>query len=220
MTQSNTAIARHNMVSQQIRTWNVLDHKILKLIAGSPREDYVPEAFKNCAYSDSAIPMGNGEYVLTPQMEGKMLQALGIQPTDTILEIGTGSGHLTSLLAQLGKQVYSVELDADMATAAQARLKAHDISNVTIEQGDGARGWDSHQPYDVIVLTGSLPVLPESFKETLTKGGRLFAVVGDAPVMEARLVTRIDDEHWGSRALFETSLPPLKNAIPARQFQF
>lgn len=220
MTQANVELARHNMVEQQIRPNNVLDQKVLDVIARSPREDYMPEAYRNAAYCDMSIPLGNDEYVLTPRLEGKILQALQIKPTDKILEVGTGSGHLTSLLAQLGEHVISVELDAGLAATAKNTLAAHDINNVTVEQGDAARGWDAHQPYDVIVLTGSLPLLPDSFRETLTFGGRLFVIVGKSPVMEATLVTRLDEEHWRSEVLFDADVPPLHNAVQPKRFEF
>lgn len=220
MTQTNVELARYNMVEQQIRPCNVLDQRILDLIARSPREDYMPEAFKNAAYTDLAIPLGNGEFVLTPILEGKLLQSVQVQPNDKVLEVGTGSGHLTSLLAQLGGHVYSVELDADLKAAAEKKLAAHNISNVTVEQGDAARGWDAHQPYDVVVVTGSLPLLPDSFKEILTIGGRLFAIVGQSPVMEATLVTRLGEETWKTEVLFDADIPPLQNAIQPRQFEF
>ena len=220
MTQTNVELARHNMVEQQIRPNNVLDQKVLDVIAQSPREDYMPEAYRNVAYCDISIPLGNDEFVLTPRLEGKILQALQIQPTDKILEVGTGSGHLTSLLAQMGEYVYSVELDASLKATAESTLASHNVTNITVEQGDAARGWDAHQPYDVIVLTGSLPLLPDSFKETLTFGGRLFAIVGQSPVMEATLVTRLDEEHWRSQVLFDADVPPLHNAIQPKRFKF
>lgn len=220
MTQTNVELARYNMVEQQIRPCNVLDQRILDLIASSPREDYMPAAYKNVAYTDMAIPLGNGEFVLTPILEGKILQSVQVQASDKILEVGTGSGHLTSLLAQLGDHVYSVELDAEVKAEAEKKLAAHNIGNVTVEQGDAARGWDAHQPYDVVVVTGSLPILPESFKEILTIGGRLFAIVGESPVMEATLVTRLAEERWKTEVLFDADIPSLKNAIEPKRFEF
>jgi protein-L-isoaspartate(D-aspartate) O-methyltransferase len=173
MTQMNHDEARHNMIEQQIRTWGVLDQTVLDLLAQVPREDFVPAAYRNLAFSDLSIPLGNGEVMMPPRVEARLLQALAIKPHETVLEIGTGSGYFTALLAKLARHVFSVEIQAEFLASARKVLEEHDIYNVSLELGDAARGWDRHAPYDVIVVTGSLPILPESCKTQLKVGGRL-----------------------------------------------
>jgi protein-L-isoaspartate(D-aspartate) O-methyltransferase len=215
----NLETARFNMVEQQIRTWDVLNQRILELVAQAPREDYVPAAYRNLAFADMNIPIGHHQTMMQPKMEARLLQELEIKPSDKILEIGTGSGFLTSLLATLGKQVYSVELYPDFSRTALEALAQHQHKNVTLEVGDAATGWDRHGPYDVIVLTGSVPVLPESFKQSLISGGRLFAVVGNAPAMDAIVIQRVGNG-FSERSVFETVLPALVNAKAPVTFDF
>lgn len=212
--------ARFNMVEQQIRPWDVLDPVVLDLLMRLHREDFVPEQHRALAFADLEIPLGHGETMLSPKLEARMLQELGIQRGDSILEVGTGSGYMTALLASLGRHVYSVDIAPDFTRTAAARLATHGITNVTLESGDAARGWDKHGPYDVIVLTGSVPVLPESFQQSLNPGGRLLAVVGVAPAMQARLLTRADGGACHSVTLFETSVVALKNALQLQRFVF
>lgn len=220
MTELNVEQARYNMVEQQVRPWDVLDQTVLDLFGRSPREDYVPAAYKNLAYADTEIPIGHDQVMLTPRLEGRILQALDVKPTDKTLVIGTGSGYLVSLLAQLCKEVVAVDINADFTAMAQKNLGDHGINNVTLETGDAARGWDKGAPYDAIVLTGSTPVLPDSIRESLAVGGRLFAVVGQAPVMEAMLIVRTGQASWSESDLFETELPPLTNAVQVPKFTF
>ena len=220
MTAINIESARHNMVVSQIRTGSVLDDRILELVGRGPRHDFVPDALRNLAFVDMQIPLGAGEVMMAPLVEARLLQELAIKPTDKILEIGTGSGYLTWLLAQLGARVHSVEIRPEFTDRASGRLAAHGASNVELEIGDGARGWDKHAPYDVILVSGSLPLLPEAFKKNLALGGRLAAIVGRSPAMEARLVTRIGESGFDTRGLFETDLPPLKNALAPSAFVF
>ena len=212
--------ARFNMVEQQIRTWEVLDPVVLDLLLHVHREDYVPEAHRALAFADLEIPLGHGETMLSPKLEARMLQELDVQDGDSILEVGTGSGYMTALLASLGSHVYSVDIVPDFTRAAAARLAAHGITNVTLETGDAARGWDRHEPYDVIVLTGSVPVLAEGFQNSLKPGGRLLAVVGAAPAMQAQLITRSGGGACHTVALFETCIAPLKNAPQPQRFVF
>lgn len=216
----DTEQARFNMIEQQIRPWEVLDERVLDLMAEVPREDFVPEAYRSLAYTDTAIPLGNGQVMMPPKLAARILQALDIQPTETVLEVGTGSGYFTALLARLARHVFSVDINPDMTRQAQERLAAHGIHNVTLETGDGARGWERHAPYDVIVLTGSVPLLPDSFREQLRVGGRLLAIVGDSPVMEVKLITRRGESDWSGETLFETDLPPLINAPQPDRFRF
>jgi protein-L-isoaspartate(D-aspartate) O-methyltransferase len=212
--------ARFNMVEQQIRTWQVLDPRILELIARSPREDFVPGNYRKLAFADMNIPLSNGQVMMQPKVEARLLQELDIQSTDKILEIGTGSGFLTSLLASLGRHVHSVEIFPDLARTALEKLAFHGRKNVTLEIGDAAAGWDRHAPYDVVVLTGSVPVLPAMFKDSLAPNGRLFAIVGESPVMEAMLIKRTDATSFSERSLFETDLPALVNAKAPARFIF
>ena len=220
MTAINIETARHNMVVSQIRTGSVLDDRILELVGRGPRQDFVPDALRNLAFVDMQIPLGHGEVMMAPLVEARLLQELAIQPTDKILEIGTGSGYLTWLLAQLGAKVHSVEIRPEFADRASGRLAAHGARNVELEIGDGARGWDKHAPYDVILVTGSLPMLPDGFKKSLTVGGRLIAIVGQSPAMEAQRITRLTESSFDTRGLFETDLPPLQNAFTPSAFVF
>lgn len=211
---------RFNMVEQQIRTWDVLDQNILNVLMETPREDYVPDAFRNIAYVDMNIPLGNGREIMAPKLEGRVLQALEIQKTDTILEIGVGLGHLTSLLAKLGKSVYVVEPDSDLRAEATRRLHDHQISNVVLAEGDLRTGWDQDKPYDAMVINGSVPCLPDSYREALAVGGRLLAIVGTDPIMEMKLVTRVSQHGWTERSLVETHVAMLGEPVTMERFQF
>lgn len=208
------------MVEQQIRTWEVLDQQVLDLLFRMRREDYVLEPYRALAFADMEIPLGHGEKMLQPKLEARMLQELTLKDTDQILEVGTGSGYMTALLASLGRHVYSVEIIPEFSVSAAAKLKAHGIANVTLETGDAARGWDKHSPYDAIVLTGSVPVLPDAFQKSLKPGGRLIVVVGEPPVMEAELITCVSSGVYNSIGLFETCIAPLKNALQPEKFVF
>lgn len=218
MSDMNLENARFNMIEQQIRPWEVLDQHVLDLLSKLPREDFVPERYRKLAYMDTTIPLGNDQVMIPPRVEARILQALNIQADETVLEVGTGSGYVTALLASLGDHVYSVDINAEMTRTAGDKLADHGISNVTLETGDAARGWDAHAPYDVIVVTGSLPLLPANFKQALKVGGRLVAVVGDSPVMEVVLITREGESEWAQETLFETDLPALINAPKPERF--
>jgi protein-L-isoaspartate(D-aspartate) O-methyltransferase len=214
--------ARFNMVEQQIRPWDVLDQDVLDLLRQVRREDFVPEQYRELAFSDMEIPLGHGEAMLSPKLEARMLQEVGVKATDQVLEVGTGSGYMTALLARMAHQgwVCSVEIVPEFTLRAEAILRQYGISNAALEVGDAARGWKQGGPYDVIVLTGSVPVLPEAFQADLKIGGRLFAVVGEAPVMEAQLITCVAEGVYRTTNLFETSVPPLKNAMQPQRFVF
>ncbi len=214
----NLEQARYNMIEQQIRPWDVLDQDVLDLLMRLPREDFVPDEFRNIALADMNTPVNHDQVMMAPKLEARMLQALNIKADETILEVGTGSGYVTALLASQARYVYSVEIDPALKTQAEQRLARHNIGNVTLEEGDAARGWKAHAPYDVIVLTGSVPLLPDAFKQDLKVGGRLFAIVGDAPAMTARLITRVGQAEWAQEDLFETELPPLSNALEPERF--
>jgi protein-L-isoaspartate(D-aspartate) O-methyltransferase len=212
--------ARFNMVEQQIRTWDVLDPSVLELFGTLPRECFVPEGHRELAFADIDLPIGHGEVMLAPKLQARILQEVMVAPTDRILEIGTGTGYLTALLGKRGASVTSVEIHEDLAAAARTRLADQGIDNAKVEHGDGARGWDTGTAYDVIVLTGSLPVLPDTFQEQLRPGGRLFAIVGERPVMSARLIVRESGTACSAVTLFETLVAPLHNARQPARFVF
>lgn len=213
-------VARANMVESQIRTWEVLDQRVLDLVLEVKRESFVPPAYRDLAFADMEIPLGHGEVMLAPKLEARLVQELGLNPTDRVLEIGTGSGYMTALLARLAAQVVSVEIVPDFSRAAAARLAENGIRNATLEIGDGALGWARSAPYDAILVTGSLPMLPQDFPAQLAPGGRLIAVVGRAPIMTAQLVTCLAPGKITAVGLFETSIPPLKHAREPERFVF
>jgi protein-L-isoaspartate(D-aspartate) O-methyltransferase len=211
--------ARFNMVEQQVRTWDVLDQDVLDLLFAVRREDFVPPQYRLLAFADLEIPLGDNEKMWAPKMEARVLQELQIEEGESVLEIGTGSGYLTALLARRGAQVTSVEINPRLAQEAKAKLARAGLGAIQLAVGDGARGW-GRATYDAIVLTGSTPVLPDTFIDQLTPGGRVFAVVGEAPVMLARLVRWVAPGALAKRILFETVIDPLTNAATPARFEF
>jgi len=211
--------ARFNMVEQQIRTWDVLDQGILDLLFLVRREDFVPSEYRLLAFADLEIPLGDHQKMWAPKMEARVLQELAIEQGESVLEIGTGSGYLTALLARLGARVTSVEINPRLAAEARAKLARAGVGPVELAVGDGARGWGS-ATYNAIVLTGSTPVLPDAFIERLAPGGRVFAVVGEPPVMLARLTQLVAPGALAKRILFETVVDPLTNAATPARFEF
>ncbi|UTH75905.1 protein-L-isoaspartate O-methyltransferase [Chromobacterium sp. IIBBL 290-4] len=213
---------RFNMVEQQIRPWEVLDPTVLDLLFQLKREDFVAADQRQLAFVDTELPLANGGKMLQPKMEARLAQDAGVQPTDKILEIGTGNGYLTALLAKLGKQVVSVEIDAAQKERAAANLKKAGIANVTLVEADGVLGLPEQAPYDVIVVAGSLPVVPQELKNQLAVGGRLILVVGDLPVMSCKLIQRETDTSFRETALFETCVSRLKKfeAVEPARFSF
>jgi protein-L-isoaspartate(D-aspartate) O-methyltransferase len=216
----NLEQARHNMVEQQIRPWQVLDPEVLELLYAVPREEFVPAAWRDLAFADLEVPIGEGETMWAPKIEARVLQALAVRRTERVLEIGTGSGYLTALLAHRAAHVYSVELRPALAAFGRANLERHGADNVTLETGDGAQGYPRWAPYDVIVLTGSTPLLPRPALDSLAPGGRLFAVVGEAPVMTAQVVTCAAPGAFRAAGLFETVLAPLARCARPPRFTF
>ena len=212
--------ARFNMIESQIRTWEVLDQRVLDLLSTVKREQFVPEKYRPLAFVDMEIPLGHGEVMLAPKLEARMLQELTLRPGDRVLEVGTGSGYMTALMASLAGHVYSMELHPELSAAAAAALHRAGIENVTLEVGNGAQGWSRHAPYDVILLTGSVPVLPAPLKAQLRPGGRLLAVVGDPPAMTATLVTCVAEGAYNETGLFETCIRPLQHAVQPERFVF
>jgi protein-L-isoaspartate(D-aspartate) O-methyltransferase len=215
MNQTELEQARFNMIEQQIRPWDVLDQRVLDAMQIIPRENFVPEQYRSLAFADTNIPLGHDQVMMTPNVEGRLL---AIQPDDTILEIGTGSGYLTACLARLGRHVTSLDIEPEFTAQAEARLAAQGISNVTLETADAAGGVERGKSFDVIAVTGSLPVLQQQFHDNLNTGGRLFVISGQLPIMEALLITRVDASSWTRESLFETSIPPLLHAEVAQSF--
>ncbi len=220
----NVEQARFNMVEQQIRPWEVLDQDVLDLLYVVRREEFVPEAYRALAFSDLEIPLyenaDEGERMMQPKMEARILQELAVKKTDRVLEVGTGSGYLTALLAARAQHVYSVEINPRLKTFGEQNLLRAAVDSATVELGDAAQGWGQHAPYDVIAVTGSIPSMAQGFLSQLRPEGRLFAIVGDPPVMEAQLVTCIAEGSYHTTNLFETYIAPLKNAPQRRRFEF
>lgn len=212
--------ARFNMVEQQVRPWEVIDERVLEQMETIQREDFVPVRFRKLAFADLSVPLPNGQVMMRPKIEGRMLQALSLQDDETALEIGTGSGYITACLAGLCKHVVSVEYFEDLCDDAEARLKEKGIRNAELFHGDVMSGWQPEQAHDVVVVTGSLPEVPEAFQGWVNPGGRLFVITGDAPAMEARLLTRLGVSDWAEESLFETEIPRLINSEPPPEFEF
>ncbi len=220
MSHLNVDKARYNMIEQQVRPWEVLDRRVLDVMAKTKREEFVPEAWKNLAFADIEIPIGAGQVMMPPKLEGRLLQVLQIKPTDRVLEIGTGSGYLTACLAQLGESVVTVELHPELSEQARQKLSAAGLNNITLRTGNAANGWDQDGPFDVVAVTGSLPEENSKFAKLLRDSGRLFVVTGKAPVMTATLVTRNSDRDFHTEYLFETSVPPLEQVGAGEKFVF
>lgn len=212
--------ARFNMIEQQIRPWEVLDPQVLDLLFVVKREDFVPAAYRNLAFADMEIPIGSGQVMLAPRVEARLMQELGIRNTDKVLEIGTGSGYMAALLAARADHVITVESRPEIAEFARQNLERAGVANVTIEIGDGANGWAQRGPYDAIVVSGALPSLPDTLLKQLRLGGRLAAIVGEAPVMEAQLVTCSAEGVYNTINLFETVVPALDNGNALPGFSF
>ncbi|HYC35720.1 MAG TPA: protein-L-isoaspartate O-methyltransferase [Usitatibacter sp.] len=216
----NIEQARFNMVEQQIRTWEVLDPDVLELLFAVKREDFVPPEHRALAFADLEIPIGHGESMMQPKVEARILQELAIAPHEAAYEVGTGTGYLTALLARRARHVTSVELHRDLKERAEQNLRSVGATNVTLLEGDGARAPLGDSAYDVIVLGGSTPVLPQAFLDRLRPGGRLFAVLGDAPVMKAVVVRQPMPGSFQHVEIFETMLKPLVNAAQPPRFRF
>ena len=212
--------ARFNMIEQQIRTWEVLDPVVLALLNEIPREHFVPTEYQGLAFADIEIPIGAGQTMLSPKLEGRILQALNVQKTHHVLHIGTGSGYVTALLASLAKHVTSVEIDAELSAKAAQNLAKHTIQNVTLLVADSALGLPSQAPFDLIVYTASSPVEPLGVRNQLAIGGALFIVLGSGPAMQATLIQRLSDTAFKQDVLFETYVPELVNAPQASTFKF
>jgi len=212
--------AQSNMIKQQLRACRIVDDELLAVFQRFPRENFVPQAYQSLAYSDSPIPLGHDEVMSTPYDEAMILKCLRVQPGDKVLEVGTGSGYTTALLASMAEHVISIDIHNDFCEQAQAKLAKSGLHNVTIIAGDAAKGWPQHEPYDAIAITGSLPYLPDAYKQHLHVGGRLYAVVGEAPVMEAVCVIRTSQNEFKEQKLYETCVKRLINAKAPSSFIF
>ena len=216
----NIEQARFNMIEQQIRTWEVLDPEVLELLFLVKREDFVPPEHREIAFADLEIPLGHAEAMMQPKVEARIVQELGIRPHENVYEVGTGSGYLAALMARRARHVTSAEIHGDLHARAARNLRSAGIGNVTLVEGDSGRAPLAESAFDVIVLSGSTPILPQAFLERLTPGGRLFAVVGDPPAMKAILVRQPVAGAFQHAELFETLLKPLVNAAQPPRFRF
>ncbi|MGA9853523.1 MAG: protein-L-isoaspartate O-methyltransferase [Gammaproteobacteria bacterium] len=216
----DTQFARNQMVTQQVRAWDVLDLRVLTVFEALPRERFVPERYRKLAFADMQIPLPHGQVMMAPQVEGRLLQALDPQADESALEIGTGSGFVTACLAKMAGEVLSVDIFAEFTEAAGKTLKDIGIHNVQLETRDGSRLDWLTQRFNLIVVTGSLPAYDKLYAERLDVGGRLFVIVGQPPVMEALLITRVGEDAWSRESLFETDLPALVNASVPQSFRF
>lgn len=216
----NIEQARFNMVEQQIRPWDVLDTTVLDLLYEVRREDFVPEAWRGLAFADMEIPLGFGESMLSPKLEARLVQEMRLKKSDQVLEVGTGSGYMAALLSRLSAEVTTVEIHAELAAAAAQKLRSRGYENVAVEVGDAAQGWRPGTQWNVIVLTGSVPVMPQGFLDAVAPGGCLLAVVGDAPAMEVVRWMRDAAGNLHSETLFETVIPPLHHVLQPERFQF
>jgi protein-L-isoaspartate(D-aspartate) O-methyltransferase len=220
--------AREQMIEQQVRAWEVLDARVLTVLRNVPREQFVPDSHRFLAFADVDVPLPHGQHMLRPNIAGRLLQALELSGTERVLEIGTGTGFVTACLASASAHVKSLEVFADLADRARANLAAAGTRNVDVVTADAMQaGVQLEQPsgsgsarYQAIAITGSLPVYDERFQRLLDVGGRLFVIVGDAPVMEARLVRRVAEDGWVTDSLFETVVDPLINARRPPGFAF
>ncbi len=216
----NFVTARTNMMKQQIRTWDVFDKKILELFFKVPREDYMPPAFKELAYADIAIPLGHGQSMMPPREEARVLQQLKITPEDKVLLLGIDSGYLINLLSRLAREVYYVSDDLEFFEDAKQKITTQKLPNVIMMTGSINHGWQQLIPYDVILLTGSLPSIPDELRNALTIDGRLFLVTGEFPIMEAIFIHRTSKDAWQETKLYETDRPRMLDVQDFDKFQF
>jgi protein-L-isoaspartate(D-aspartate) O-methyltransferase len=216
----NIEQARFNMIEQQIRPWDVLDQDVLNLLAIVKRENFVPASYRDLAFADLELPLPADEHMFAPRVEARVLQELAVKKHESVLEIGAGSGYMAALLAHRARHVLTIDIKPELAELAKHNLAANGVLNAEVETGDGARGWTGAAPYDVICVSGGLPVLPQDMLEQLKVGGRLAAFVGVAPVMKAQIITRIDEKQFRVADVFETYVEPLINAVEPPRFKF
>lgn len=216
----NIEQARFNMIEQQIRPWNVLDQDVLDLLHVVKREQFVPAAYQNLAFADVEIPLPGGEAMLNPKVEARIMQELAVKKHENVLEIGAGSGYMAALLAHRARHVTTVEIQPEAAKLARENLARAGITNVTVEEGNGASGWEKGAPYDVIVVSGGLPVLPEALLKQVKVGGRIGVILGEAPAMSFNIITRTSETGYDTLKVFETNVKPLTGAPAPSRFQF
>lgn len=212
--------ARHNMVDNQVRTWNVVNARVLDVLGDLRREDFVPAAWRHMAFADMPLPLGHGEIMMKPVVEGRLLQGVAPQADETVLEIGTGSGFLTACLARLTHHVTSVDLHAEFVNAARTRLAAAGADNVTLGVAEAVNEYQPQDVFDVIVVGGAVHTVPDRFTQWLKPGGRMFVISGESPAMRATLVQHDDDGRFRQTSLFETDLPYLVHGAPPKRFVF
>ncbi len=212
--------ARFNMIEQQIRTWEVLDSWVLSTLQDFHREDFVPAGYTDLAFADIQIPIGHGQTMMEPRLEARLLQTLALTGGESVLEIGTGTGCMTALLARCAKTVTSVDIHGDFLKGAAQRLRKTGINTVTLDEGDAADDWKPGSTWDAILLTGSVPEIPPAFERAVAKNGRLVAVVGQNPIMEAIIIFRDANGALSRRSLFDTHVAPLINTPSKRAFEF
>jgi protein-L-isoaspartate(D-aspartate) O-methyltransferase len=216
----NIEQARFNMIEQQIRPWNVLDQDVLDLLHVVKREQFVPAAYQNLAFADVEIPLPGGEAMFNPKVEARILQEVAVKKHESVLEIGAGSGYMAALLAHKARHVTTIEILPETKALAEANLAKAGVTNVTVELGNGALGWDKGAPYDVIVVSGGMPVLPEALVKQVKVGGRLAVILGDAPAMSFNIVTRVSETAYDTVKVFETNVKTLSGAQTPSRFQF
>lgn len=217
----DTTQARSNTIDQQIRPWGGLNYIANNALRNTPREDFTPEKYQNLAFADIEIPLSNKAKMLSPKIEGRLLDALNIKKDETVLEVGTGSGYLTAVISKLCKSITSIEIDEDLSNKAQERLTALNIDNAQLEVGDASKGWKrSTDFYDVVVISTSVPKITGRFFHLLNVGGRIFVVEGKGNAMQAKLITRISEHKWDTQSLFETHLDTMQGLEAAESFKF
>jgi protein-L-isoaspartate(D-aspartate) O-methyltransferase len=216
----NVEQARFNMIEQQIRPWDVLDSSVLSLLSSVRREDFIPAEHKAQAFMDLEIPLSKGRFLLAPRVEARMVQDLDLSKHDTVLHIGAANGYVTALLAHKARRVIALESDADLVKLAQANLRQAAVTNAEVVSADGVAGYPSQAPYDAILLTGSVAKVPQALLDQLKVGGRLLAVVGQEPVMQATLYTRVSETQFSSQELFDTVIARLSGFAEPSRFTF
>ncbi len=216
----NITQARKNTIDQQIRPWGGLNYIANNALRDIPREEFVPEKYKNLAFADMEIPLSNKAKMLSPKIEGRLLDALDIKKDETVLEVGTGSGYLTAVVSKLCKSVTSIEIDEELSNNAQEKLSALNIDNVQLEVGDASKGWNSNDFFDVVIVGSAVPKITGRYFHLLNVGGRIFVVEGKGNAMHAKLITRISEHKWETKSLFETHIDTMQGLESCASFEF
>lgn len=216
----DTTQARKNTIEQQIRPWGGLNYIANNALRDTPREDFVPEQYKNLAFADMEIPLTDKAKMLSPKIEGRLLDALNIKKNESVLEIGTGSGYLTAALSKLCQSVTSIEIDKELSNGAASTIDSLGINNVKLEVGDASKGWSSNDFFDVVVVGASVPKITGRYFHLLNVGGRIFVVEGSGKIMTAKLITRLSEHKWETESLFETQLDVMQGLETSERFKF